>query len=87
MDIDFTFGLGLEVEDLPPNPEKDVDNYTRDPISKVVAIQYTEQQMEDTPTMITHAKQKKPSKLAEITINLTLQMDEFRVHNQQEEFR
>ena len=43
--LDFTFGLGLDIVDLPPNPENEVDDYARTIAVKLVAAQDTEQQM------------------------------------------
>ena len=45
--LHFKLSLGLEVGDLPPDPDNEVDNENRDPTVEVVAAQYTEQQMKD----------------------------------------
>ena len=45
--LDFTCELGVEVGDLPPSPYNEVENDTRYPTIKVVTVQGTEQQMEN----------------------------------------
>ena len=44
--LDLIFGLGLEFKDLPPNPDNEVNNDTRDPTFKGISERDTEQQME-----------------------------------------
>ena len=45
--LHFKLSPGSEVDDLPPNPNNEVDNETRDPTVKWVAAQDTAQQMKD----------------------------------------
>ena len=45
--LELIFGLGLEVGDLLPNPDNEIDDETRAPTVKVVAAHDTEQHMED----------------------------------------
>ena len=41
--LDFTFGLGLDVKDLSPDPDNKVDNETRSITIKGVTIHINEQ--------------------------------------------
>ena len=45
--IDFTFGLGTVVGDLPNDPDNKSNNYIRAPIVKGVAAQDVEHHMKD----------------------------------------
>ena len=88
-DLDFTFGLGLEVgypSPLPPNPEKEVEDETISPNVEGVATQDMGHQMEDAANGDYPSMKYKTTTLTEITIKLTVHMEEIWIQNQREEF-
>ena len=84
MSLDFTFGIGLEFGDPPPPPILTMSStmITELPLSKGLIRRTRNNIWETPPTIITHTRQKNPTTFPKIKINLTVPMEEIRIHNQ-----